>query len=64
MPWFVWVWKHHHTIHHHERTNSDVDEGKIVPCYGEVWKQKRNRLRESSPFKDAIGKESRGFARR
>ncbi len=31
------------------------DPNKIVPCYGEVWVQKRNRLREKTSFAEAVG---------
>lgn len=31
------------------------DPNKIVPCYGEVWVQKRNRLREKTSFTEAVG---------
>lgn len=38
------------------RRESDLeDPNKIVPCYGEVWVQKRNRLREKTSFADAVG---------
>jgi hypothetical protein len=38
------------------RRESDLDDpNKIVPCYGEVWVQKRNRLREKTSFADAVG---------
>lgn len=38
------------------RRESDLeDPNKIVPCYGEVWVQKRNRLREKTSFAEAVG---------
>ena len=38
------------------RRESDWDDpNKIVPCYGEVWVQKRNRLREKTTFTEAVG---------
>jgi len=37
------------------RRESDWDDpNKIVPCYGEVWVQKRNRLREKTTFTRAV----------
>lgn len=37
------------------RRESDFeDPNKIVPCYGEVWVQKRNRLREKTSFSEAV----------
>ncbi len=39
------------------RRESDLDDpNKIVPCYGEVWVQKRNRLREKTTCVETVAR--------